>query len=154
MRFIPVLVAAALAASTGTAMAQMGSPSLGGASHPPGAGPGITQPPHVPAVNPLAAEDVAHFNGTPVYGSDDREIGSVSTEVMDPASKRIKALVVAEGGVFGIGAHKVSLPVEQFTWDSGKECLRVQKTAADLKSMPAWADTDAVAASGSSVPAR
>jgi hypothetical protein len=57
---------------------------------------------------------------------------------MNPSSKKIDRLVVAEGGVLGVGAHKVALPVDSFHWDSQKREFTIQKTADDLKAMPEW----------------
>ena len=70
--------------------------------------------------------------------SDGTSIGKVSTVLMDPSSKKIDRLVVAEGGVLGVGTHKVALPVDSFHWDSDKRSFTVQKTADDLKAMPEW----------------
>lgn len=118
MRLVSI-TAAALALSTSVAFAQM-APTPGGLSTPPNSSggigaPGAAAPPHVPAVNPLTTEDVSHITGTAVYGSDDKKLGSISHVLMKPDSKTIDRLVVAEGGLLGIGAHNVALPIDQFT---------------------------------------
>ena len=101
--------------------------------------PAVTPAPqHVPAINPLTGEVVSNITGTAVYGSDDKKVGSISQELMKPDSKTIDRLVVAEGGVLGLGAHDVALPISQFTWDQSKEAFTINKTADDLKAMPAW----------------
>ncbi|HUK57600.1 MAG TPA: PRC-barrel domain-containing protein [Stellaceae bacterium] len=149
MRLTPMMVAATLAATMGTAMAQVGP------AGPPASAtqrsPGMTQAPqHVPAVDPLKAQDVSHFDGAAVYGSDGSKIGSISTELMDPATHQINKLVVNVGAVLGMGGHKVAMPLDQFKWDTQKEGLTVEKTAADMKGMPAWAEASATEGSGSS----
>jgi sporulation protein YlmC with PRC-barrel domain len=160
MRLVSI-TAAALALSTSVAFAQM-APTPGGLSTTPGGGgaagsiggPGVTQAPRIPAVNPLATEDVSHISGTAVYGSDDKKIGSVSNVLMKPDSKTIDRLVVAQGGLLGVGAHHVVLPVDQFKWDSEKEGFTIGKTSDDLKSMTEWQDPSraATSVSGSSTP--
>lgn len=91
-----------------------------------------------PAPDPFKMEDVSKITGSAVYGSDGSKIGSVSTLLMKPESKTIDRLVVSEGGVLGVGSHKVALPIDQFSWDSDKDGFKVAKTADDLKSMPEW----------------
>jgi len=154
MRLVTI-TAAALALSTSVALAQM-APAPGGISTTPSGGglggPGATQAPHVPAVNPLTAEDVSRISGTAVYGSDDKKIGSVSNVLMKPESKQIDRLVVAQGGLLGVGAHHVALPVDQFKWDQQKEGFTIGKTSADLKSMAEWQDPSRQAMATSSVP--
>jgi len=101
----------------------------------------MSAPPAVvktPAPDPLKMEDVSKITGSAVYGTDDSKIGSVSTLLMKPEDKTIDRLVVSEGGVLGVGAHKVALPIDQFTWDSDKGAFKIAKTADDLKSMPEW----------------
>ncbi len=88
--------------------------------------------------NPLASEDISQIEGTAVAGNDGSKIGSVSTVLMNPSSKKVDRLVVAEGGVLGVGAHKVALPVDSFHWDAKNHNFVIQKTADDLKAMPEW----------------
>ena len=95
---------------------------------------------HVPAVNPLTQEDVSHIAGTAVYGSDDKKIGTISHVLMKPDSKTIDRLVVAEGGVLGIGAHNVALPIDRFKWSQDKEAFTIAKTGDELKTMAEWQD--------------
>src|SRR5579863_3074689 len=72
----------------------------------------------VPMKNPLASEDISQIDGTSVAGADGSKVGTVSTVLMDPSSKKVDRLVVAEGGVLGVGAHRVALPVDAFRWDA------------------------------------
>lgn len=135
-------VAALLALGTGVASAQSTAPS-GAAplTHNAPANNDINAPSHTsaaPMKNPLASEDISQIEGTSVAGSDGSKIGSVSNVLMDPASKKVDRLVVAEGGVLGVGAHNVALPVDSFRWDAQNHNFVIQKTADDLKSMPEW----------------
>jgi len=91
-----------------------------------------------PMKDPLSSEDISQIEGSSVVASDGSSIGKVSTVLMDPASKKVDRLVVAEGGVLGVGAHKVALPVDSFRWDGQKHEFKLQKTADDLKAMPEW----------------
>ena len=132
-------VAALLAFGAGAASAQSSMPS--GASPPAHTAAPTTNAPSsssAPMKDPLSSEDVAQIDGSSVVASDGTSIGKVSTVLMDPSSKKIDRLVVAEGGVLGVGSHKVALPVDSFHWDSQKREFTIQKTADDLKAMPEW----------------
>ncbi len=152
MRKTVIAAASALALLAMPALGQMTSP--GGAPRG-GGSPGATQPaPKQPMPDPMKQEDVSQIQGAAVYGSDDKKIGSISTVLMKPESKQIDRLVVGAGGVLGIGAHEVALPVDQFHWDADKGGFKLAKTEDELKSMPAWkAPGTSTSASGSSTPA-
>jgi sporulation protein YlmC with PRC-barrel domain len=98
----------------------------------------------------MVQEDVSEIKGSTVYGSDDKKIGDVSTVLMDTHSKKVDRLVVSEGGVLGVGSHRVALPVGDFKWDGEKDGFKIGKTADDLKNMPGWKSEST--ASGSSQP--
>jgi len=151
MRFMPMIAAAALTLSAGVAFAQTG-PAPGGLTTAPRP---AAAAPQAPAVNPLTAEDVSRIEGTAVYGSDDKKVGSISNVLMKPDSKTIDRLVVAEGGLLGVGAHHVAMPLDQFRWDQQKGGFTIAKTADDVKAMAEWQDPSrATGASGSSAPPR
>jgi sporulation protein YlmC with PRC-barrel domain len=95
--------------------------------------------------NPLKQADVSKISGTDVYGSDNKKVGSVSTELMDPASKRIDRLVVSTGGVLGVDAHDVVLPIGKFSWNASESALKISSTTDQLKKMPAWHEQSAAA---------
>jgi len=141
---LALLAAPALAQTTG-----------GGAVRSPGAAgtpPAAVQP--QPKPDPMKQEDVSQLKGATVYGSDDKKIGSIDTVLMKPDSKQIDRFVVGAGGLLGVGAHDVALPVDDFHWDAMKGGFTIAKTEADLKSMPAWAPPGSErSASGSSMPA-
>lgn len=138
-------VAAVLALGTGGAWAQSMSPAPGGAApltHNAPANNDINANNNAPAAapmkNPLASEDISQIEGTAVAGSDGGKIGSVANVLMDPSTKKVDRLVVAEGGVLGVGAHDVALPVDSFRWDAQNRNFVIQKTADDLKAMAEW----------------
>jgi len=134
-------VAALFAFSAGGAMAQSSMSGPGAAAPSRAASPPTANAPSAsssPMKDPLSSEDISQIEGSSVVASDGSSIGKVSTVLMDPASKKVDRLVVAEGGVLGVGAHKVALPVDAFHWDSSKHEFTIQKTADDLKAMPEW----------------
>jgi sporulation protein YlmC with PRC-barrel domain len=101
-------------------------------------------------VDPLKQSDVSKITGTDVYGRDNTKIGSVSTELMNPESKRIDRLVLSTGGILGLDKHDVVLPIDKFSWDAGKNALKISITADELKSMPEWHEQSAATPYGGS----
>ncbi len=152
MHKIPFAAAAALALMTVAASAQT-TPSSPNGPRPSTPGAATAPVQREPAINPLTKEDVSNIEGTTVYGSDDGKLGSVSTVLMDPQTKKIDRLVVTAGGMLGMGGHRVALPIDQFKWDSDKGAFKLSTTMASLKSMPEWVE-GATTATGSSQPAK
>jgi sporulation protein YlmC with PRC-barrel domain len=146
MRAIWIAGASALALLATPVLAQTNSSPGGRGGNPPAAVQKVSQP------DPMKQEDISQIKGASVYGSDDTKIGSVSTVLMEPDSKQIDRLVVGAGGVLGLGAHEVALPLGDFHWDTSKGGFKIAETEADLKSMPAWAANDHAAVGGSSPP--
>src|SRR5260370_38589680 len=62
---------------------------------------------------------------------------------MKRESKMMDRLVVSEGGLLGVGSHRVALPLDGFKWDGEKEGFTIAKTADELKSMPEWRPANA-----------
>ena len=143
--------AAALMLSTGAVMAQNAAPSAPATM--PRAGTAPAQIHHPPAVNPLAQSDVSKIEGTGVYGADNKSVGHVSDVLIDPSTKKIDRLVVAVGGVFGIGSRHVALSLNKFSWDSSKGAFKVAETLTTLKTMPDWGGGNGAGGSRSSTPA-
>jgi sporulation protein YlmC with PRC-barrel domain len=152
MRRNLLVAASALALLAAPALAQTTSP--GASSTPRSAGPGTspsTAPQATTKADPLKQDDVSQIRGAAVYGSDDKKVGSISTVLMKPGSKTIDRLVVGAGGLLGVGARDVALPVDQFHWDAAKGGFKIAKTEDDLKKMPEWkAALGGGAATGSS----
>jgi sporulation protein YlmC with PRC-barrel domain len=136
MRTIPIAVAAL--ALLGTAASAQTTPP---ARSPTSPAPSTAQPtPPPPAVNPLTQDEVSKIEGTSVYGSDDTKIGHITEILVDPQSKKIDRLVVAAGGVMGIGGHRVAMPLDKFSWDERKGGFKISETAASVKAMPEWVE--------------
>jgi len=104
-----------------------------------------------PAINPLTQEDISLIEGTTVHGGDGVKLGHITSVLMDPKTKQIDRLVVAAGGLLGIGSHRVAIPVDQFSWDGDKAVFKLTKDMASLKAMPEWVE-GATNATGSSQP--
>lgn len=130
----------ALALLAAPALAQTTSPGNSGAASPRSLGGPATTAPQPPKPDPLKQEDVSQISGAAVYGSDNKKIGTINTVLMKPESRQIDRLVVGAGGVLGIGAHDVALPIDQFHWDATQGGFTITKTEADLKAMPAWGE--------------
>jgi sporulation protein YlmC with PRC-barrel domain len=152
MRAILATVSLTTLLAVGVAMAQTTPGTPRGPAAPamnaPAAAPAPA--PKAPAPSPLAMEDVSKLKGKNVYGSDDKKIGDISTALMKPDSKTIDRLVVSTGGVVGVGARHVALPIDDFKWDGDKQAFRIAKSADQLKSMPEWKEPGTV--TGSSTP--
>ena len=104
-----------------------------------------------PAINPLTQEDISLIEGTTVHGGDGAKLGHITSVLMDPKTKQIDRLVVAAGGLLGIGSHRVAIAVDQFSWDGDKAVFKITKDMASLKAMPEWVE-GATNATGSSMP--
>ena len=86
---------------------------------------------------------VSNLKGVDVMGSDDKKVGDITTELMNPSSRTIDRLVVSVGGVLGVGGHHVALPVNDFQWDGQRGGFKIAKTADDLKAMTQWKEAAA-----------
>ena len=148
MTKLPIVAAAALGLMTATASAQL-TPSSNHATG--GAAPASTAPAKRPMPNPLAQQDVSKIDGAAVYDKNNKNIGHVSTVLMEPESKKIDKLVVSSGGVLGIGARQVAIPLDQFSWDSSQDGFKLKMDETALKNQPEWNDNERTL-SGSSTP--
>jgi len=135
MRSNLVVAAAALALFAAPALAQTNSSTSRSAGT--GTSPSTTTR-ATPKADPLKQDDVSEIKGAAVYGSDGKKIGSIATVLMDPQSKTIDRLVVGAGGLLGVGARDVVMPVDQFQWDADKGGFSIAKTEDDMKKMPEW----------------
>jgi sporulation protein YlmC with PRC-barrel domain len=138
MRRNLLVAASALALFAVPALAQT---SPGASTAPRSAGTGTspsTTPKATPKGDPLKQDDVSEIKGAAVYGSDDKKIGSIATVLMKPDSKTIDRLVVGAGGLLGVGARDVVMPVDEFHWDAAKGGFKIAKTEDDMKKMPEW----------------
>ncbi|HKW52545.1 MAG TPA: PRC-barrel domain-containing protein [Stellaceae bacterium] len=153
MRRNMLVTASVLALFAAPALAQ--TTSLGTSTATRGAGTG-TSPSTTPQASskpdPLTQDDISQIKGAAVYGSDGKKVGSIATVLMKPGSRTVDRLVVGAGGLLGVGAREVVLPLDQFHWDAAKGGFKIAKTEDDLKKMPEWkaALGNGGAASGSS----
>jgi sporulation protein YlmC with PRC-barrel domain len=157
MRVVTYIAAGMFALTASSALAQTAGSGPGAPPLSTAPSAGASAAPKAPAVNPFTDEDVSQINGTDVYGSDGKKIGTISTVLMKPESKTIDRLVVSAGGVLGVGAHHVAMPIDQFKWDGSKDGFVISKNADDLKSMAEWQDPARATTSGvgsSTPPAR
>lgn len=153
MRVVTYIAAGMFALTASSALAQTAGTGPGAPPLSTSPSAGAPSAPKAPAVNPFTDEDVSQISGTDVYGSDGKKIGTISTALMKPESKTIDRLVVSSGGVLGVGAHHVAMPIDQFKWDSSKDGFVIAKSADDLKSMAEWQDpAHATSGVGSSTP--
>ncbi len=138
---IAIATASAMVLVSATVFAQVQAPvsPTGLAPTPLGTAPAIRPPlPQAPKPNPLDQADVSKIMGTAVYGSDGKDIGSVSTVLMKPEQKKIDRLVVHVGGVLGVGGRYVALPLDQFSWNAQKGALTISKTVKDIDNLAEW----------------
>jgi hypothetical protein len=139
-----ITLASSLALLTAPALAQSSTPVVPapGTSGVPAKSPSAS-------VNPLTVEDVSKLKGVDVYGSDNQKIGEISTVLMKPETKTIDRLVVGAGGVLGVGARNVALPISAFSWDAQAGSFKIARTGDELKSMPEWHEQVSEAPGGS-----
>jgi sporulation protein YlmC with PRC-barrel domain len=132
-----LVAASALTLLAAPAVAQTTHPSSSPPPRSTGSSPSSTAQ-SAPKPDPMKQDDVSEIKGAAVYGSDDKKIGSIATVLMKPDSRTIDRFVVGAGGVLGVGARDVALPVDQFHWDAGKGGFKIAKTEDELKKMPEW----------------
>lgn len=58
------------------------------------------------------ADDIGDVRGLVVLDANGHRIGEVDDMLVDEAQQRVRMLVVASGGVLGLGAHRHLVPVE------------------------------------------
>jgi sporulation protein YlmC with PRC-barrel domain len=127
-----------------SSLAVLAAPALAQSATPVVPAPGTSGSTGAPAksasasVNPLTVEDVSKLKGVAVYGGDNQKIGEISTVLMKPETKTIDRLVVGEGGILGVGARNVALPISAFSWDAQTGSFKIARTGDELKSMPEW----------------
>lgn len=135
MRALSITMAAATALLSVSAYAQTTTPARATS---PGTAPATTPAPATPKPNPLDQSDLSKIIGAAVNSSDGKDIGDVSTALMQPDSKKIDKLVVHSGGVLGVGGRYVALPVSDFSWDGMKDAFTIKSTENDFKGMAEW----------------
>jgi sporulation protein YlmC with PRC-barrel domain len=78
--------------------------------------------------------------GTNVKNAQGENLGKIDELVIDPKDARIKAAVIAVGGVLGIGAKTVAVPWNKVTMGSGpdRDVVVVAMEKEELEQAPNW----------------
>jgi sporulation protein YlmC with PRC-barrel domain len=115
-------------------------------------GPGTTREPTVtrPAMpaplTPGSMNEVyaSKIIGASVKNTQGENLGKIDELVIDPHDARIKAAVVAVGGVLGIGAKPVAVPWDKVTMGSGadRDSVVVAMGKDELEQAPGWQKTE------------
>ncbi len=74
--------------------------------------------------------------GTAVYGSDERKIGSVQRVMIDKISGKVAYAIVSFGGFLGMGEDYYPIPWATLKYDTRLEGYRVAITEDQLKGAP------------------
>ena len=150
MRATSLLTASTAILLSASALAQQ-APPAGPALHP---ATNVATAPRTPAPNPLQQADVSKIEGTSVIGGDGKDLGDISTVLMQPQDRKIDRLVIHTGGVLGIGGHYVAMPVDAFSWDGNRKAFTIAKTSNDIAYMAEWRpNREPAVETGSSRPA-
>ena len=76
--------------------------------------------------------------GTAVYGSDDKKIGSVQRVMIDKISGKVAFAVISFGGFLGMGEDYYPLPWSNLKYDTNVGGYRVGITEDQLKGAPKY----------------
>ena len=94
-------------------------------------GPAPVPNPPTATANPMNASgllvDANAILGSPVRGSDGKDVGKVSRLMLDPKTGRIVTVVIGMGGTLGVGEKLVSVP-----WESVKVGQDQQKVVVSV----------------------
>jgi hypothetical protein len=90
--------------------------------------------------NPLVESH--RVEGTPVFASDGRRIGSIRHLVIEKVSGRVAYVVITFGGSFRIGSQPYSIPWEKLRYDPALRGYRTGITDAQLKDAPAASEDE------------
>ena len=80
------------------------------------------------------AQDI---RGREVRDAANEKIGKVNDLLIDDREKRVRFLEVASGGVFGIGADKLLVPVDAVTGVE-KDCVRISQSRDNVGRAPRY----------------
>ncbi len=79
--------------------------------------------------------------GMDVKNTQGEALGEVEELVLDPKDAKLKSVVIATGGVLGIGAKRVAVPWDQVKPASDEQALIVGMTKEELQQAPSWERT-------------
>jgi hypothetical protein len=142
-----LLASAALILLSGTVSAQTSGTGATGAA--PQTAPIPPVPPSkgaTPSASTGTAAAISSTTETAVVGvkvesRDNKSVGTVSNVVVTPDGK-VDKLIVAVGGVLGLGAKDVAVNWEQMKMDSEQRVARLDLTESELDGAPAYRGSD------------
>jgi hypothetical protein len=79
-------------------------------------------------------------DGTPVYGADDRKIGSVQRVMIDKVIGKVAYAVISFGGFLGMGEDYYPMPWTSLKYDTNLGGYRVGVTEEQLKGAPKYTE--------------
>jgi sporulation protein YlmC with PRC-barrel domain len=98
------------------------------------------QDPYVKETSSLIASD--KVEGTRVFGSDGKRIGSVERVILEKQSGKVAYAVLSFGGFLGIGDDHYPLPWEKLNYDQSLDGYRIDLTKAQIEGAPRFQDDD------------
>ena len=98
------------------------------------------QDPYVKETSSLIASD--KVEGTRVFGSDGKRIGSVERVILEKRSGKVAYAVLSFGGFLGIGDDHYPLPWEKLSYDQSLDGYRIDLTKAQIEGAPRFQDDD------------
>ena len=98
------------------------------------------QDPYVKETSSLIASD--KVEGTRVFGSDGKRIGSVERVILEKRSGKVAYAVLSFGGFLGIGDDHYPLPWEKLSYDQSLDGYRIDLTKAQIEGAPRFQDED------------
>ncbi|KKZ87931.1 photosystem reaction center subunit H [Rhizobium phaseoli] len=88
----------------------------------------------------LIASD--RVEGTRVYGSDGRHIGSIERLIIGKRDGRVAYAVLSFGGFLGIRHDHYPLPWEKLNYDTQLDGYRIDLTKEQIEGAPSYSDDD------------
>lgn len=76
--------------------------------------------------------------GTAVYGSDGRKLGSIYNFMVDKVSGKVEYAVMSYGGILGMGQRYYPLPWRTLSYDTREGGYRIDLTEEDLRHAPSF----------------
>ncbi|MBB4254305.1 PRC-barrel domain-containing protein [Rhizobium sp. BK008] len=96
--------------------------------------------PNVEGTHAMIASD--RVEGTRVYGSDGRHIGSIERLIIGKLDGRVAYAVLSFGGFLGIGHDHYPLPWEKLNYDTQLDGYRIDLTKEQIEDAPSYSDDD------------
>lgn len=96
--------------------------------------------PYVKDTPTLIASD--KVDGTAVYGSDGKRIGSIQRIILEKRGGRVAYAVLSFGGFLGIGDEYYPLPWEKLSYDENLDGYRVDLTKNQIEGAPRFREDE------------